>query len=87
MKSRKSSAVLIFVGLLLLVVFVVGYIGSKNPDAFRAKYRYDYALDQFLWFCHQFWIPAGIIGFPLFLISLIVSLARESAERKKDNPY
>ena len=87
MKSRKSSAVLIFVGLLLLVVFAVGYIGTKNPDAFRSQHRYDYTLEQFLWFCHQFWIPAGIIGFPLFLISLIVSLARESAERKKDHSY
>ena len=84
MKGRKSSAVLIFVGALLLVIFAVGLITSKNPDTFRPKYRYDYAWEQFIWICYQLWIPAGIIGFPLFLISLIISLVREHREKSRE---
>ena len=87
MKGRRSSAVLIFVGALLIVVFAVGLIGSRNPDTFRPRYRYNYTLEQFLWVCDQLWIPAGIIGFPLFLISLTVSLIRESIEAKKNRPH
>ncbi len=87
MKARKTCAVLIFIGLLLVVVFAVGYITSKNPDTFRSRYRYDYALDQFLWICYQLWIPAGILGIPLFVITLIVSLVRESAESRKNRMH
>ena len=35
MKGRKSGAVSIFIGLLLIVVFVVGLICEKNPGAFQ----------------------------------------------------
>ena len=80
-KGRKSLAVAIFLGALRIAVFVVGLVCSRNPDALHRKYVYDYTLDQFCLFCVNWWIPAGIIGFPLFLISLIVSLVRES---KKD---
>ena len=77
MRQEKSSAVFIFIGALLIVIFIVGLISSRNPNAFHAHYRYDYALDQFLLFCVHWWIPAGILGFPTFLISLILNLIRE----------
>ena len=31
--------------------------------------------------------PAGIIGFPTFLISLLISLAQEKKRREKEEPY
>ena len=67
MKGRNSSA--------------VGLITEKNPAAFQRKYVYDLSLEQFCAFCRNWWLPAGIIGFPLFLISLILSLIRESREK------
>ena len=81
MKGRNSSAVAIFIGALLIVIFVVGMIVDRNPAALTQKYRYNLALEQFGAFCSGVWLPAGIIGIPLFLISLLVSLARE---KKKD---
>lgn len=82
MKGRKSEAVAIFIGLLLIVIFAVGLICEKNPMAFRAKYRYDYALESFCAFCTSVWLPAGIIGIPTFLVSLLISLHRESKRDK-----
>lgn len=82
MREKKSAAVLIFVGMLLIVIFAVGLICERNPAAFQQKYRYDYTLEQFCAFCRNWWLPAGIIGFPMFLISLLVSLARESKEKE-----
>ena len=82
MKGRKSGAVSIFIGLLLIVVFVVGLICEKNPGAFQRKYRYDYTLEQFCAFCRGWWLPAGILGIPTFLISLLISLRRESKEKE-----
>ena len=81
MKRSKSGAVLIFVGLLLIVIFVVGLVVERNPQALTRRYRYDLSIEQFGYFCSQVWLPAGIIGIPLFLVSLIISLIRE----KKDN--
>ena len=78
MNGRKSSAIAIFIGVLLIVVFAVGLIVTKNPSAFQTRYRYDYTLESVLSFCAQVWLPAGIIGIPLFLVSLIISLVRES---------
>lgn len=82
MKARKSGAVAIFIGVLLIVIFAVGLIVQKNPSALISKYRYDFALEQFCAFCANWWLPAGIIGIPLFLISLITSLVRESKEKE-----
>ena len=82
MKARKSGAVAIFIGVLLIVVFAIGLIVQKNPSALISKYRYDFALEQFCAFCANWWLPAGIIGIPLFLISLITSLVRESKEKE-----
>ena len=78
MKKNKSGAVFIFIGLLLIIIFAVGLICEKNPSAFLRKYQYDYALEHFCSFCVNWWLPAGIVGFPVFLISLILSLIRES---------
>ena len=83
MRGRNAAAVPIFIGMLLIVVFAVGLICEKNPDALLRKYQYDYALEQFCAFCRNWWLPAGIIGFPLFLISMIVSLIRGSKENSE----
>ena len=84
MKERTSGAVLIFVGALLIVIFAVGLVVEKNPAALAQRYRYDMALESFGVFCSRVWLPAGIIGIPLFLVSLIISLARE---RKEDDHH
>ena len=84
MKEGKSGAVAIFIGVLLIVVFAVGLICEKNPSAFVRKYQYDFALEQFCVFCRDWWLPAGIIGFPLFLVSMLLSLIRES-KRNRDS--
>ena len=78
MKGRKSGAVWIFIGLLLIVIFTVGLIYEKNPSAFLRKYQYDYALEHFCSFCVDWTLPAGINGIPMYQISLIISLVRES---------
>jgi uncharacterized membrane protein len=84
MRGNKSGAVAIFIGVLLIVVFAVGLICEKNPSAFVRKYQYDFALDQFGAFCASIWLPAGIIGIPLLVISLVVSLVRERKEKEKE---
>ena len=81
MKGRKSGAIALFIGFLLIVVFVVGMAVDRNPQALARRYVYDYAIEQFGAFCASVWLPAGIIGIPLFLITLIVSLIRERKEK------
>ena len=83
MKKNKSGAIFIFIGCLLIVIFVVGMIQVRNPGAFIRTDRYDYTWEQFVSFCGNFWLPAGLIGIPMFLVSLILSLRRESRENKK----
>ena len=83
MKGSKSGAVAIFIGVLLIVVFAVGLICEKNPSAFLRRYEYNLAMEQFCAFCRDWWLPAGIIGFPLVLISMIVSLIRGSKENSE----
>ena len=82
-KSRKSATFFIFVGFLLVVVFAVGYLSARNPEAFRSRYMEDYALDSFLNFCAGLWPAAGVIGIPMLLISLILSLISEARENRK----
>ena len=81
MGSRKSGAVWMFIGGLLVVVFAVGLAVDINPRALMRQYRYDYAFEQFGVFCSKIWLPAGIIGIPLFLGSLLISLIRERKEK------
>lgn len=86
MKGRKSGAVWIFVGALLIVIFAVGMAVDKNPNALSSRYRYDMALEMFGVFCSRIWLPAGLIGIPLFLVSLIISLIREKKSDKEQEP-
>ena len=81
MKQGKTSTVLIFIGLMLVVVFVIGLACSRNPDVFKRRYVYDYTLDKVCAFCADWYIPAGIIGIPMLVISVLVSLAKD----KKSN--
>lgn len=83
MKKNKSGAIFIFIGCLLIVIFAVGMIQERNPAAFFRSHRYDYAWESFVSFCGSVWLPAGIIGIPMLLVSLILSLRRESKENKK----
>ena len=85
MRGKKSGAIGIFLGALLIVVFAVGLVLSRNPSAFIRPDRYDLTVEHFTAFCAEWWLPAGIIGIPLFLISLIVSLIREKKEKQKDD--
>ena len=61
--------------------FAVGLISEKNPEFLSRRHHYELAVEHFRAFCAYVWLPAGIIGIPMFLISLIISLVRE----KKDN--
>lgn len=83
MKGRKSAAVFIFLGALLTFVFAFGLVVQRNPGALSRQYRYDLALEYFRAFCANYWLPAGIIGIPMFLVSLIVSLVREKHDSER----
>ena len=82
-KSRKSDAIFLFIGILLIAFLAIGLTAEHHPQAFTSRYRYDYALESFIRFCKSIWFPAGVIGFPVFLISLIISLWHESKENKE----
>lgn len=84
MKSRKTGAVSLFLGLLLIVIFGVGLTVDQNPAALVQPKKYDHALLQFGTFCSAIWLPAGIIGIPLFLFSLIKSLIQEHRANRED---
>lgn len=81
MRNRKSGAVALFIGILLIVIFGVGLAVERDPGALMQRNSYNIALEQFGSFCARVWLPAGIIGIPLFLISLITSLIRERKEK------
>ena len=83
MNEKKSGAVSIFIGLLLIVIFGVGLAVDNNPMALIRPHSYDFALEQFGTFCASVWLPAGIIGIPMFLVSLIVSLVREKHDSER----
>lgn len=84
MKNRKSGAVSLFLGLLLIVIFGVGLTVDQNPAALVQPKKYDHALLQFGTFCSAIWLPAGIIGIPLFFFSLIKSLIQEHRANRED---
>ena len=84
MKSRKSGAVSLFLGLLLIVIFGVGLTVDQNPAALVQPKKYDHALLQFGTFCSAIWLPSGIIEIPLFLFSLIKSLIQEHRANRED---
>ena len=82
MRRNATHTVTIFIGVLLIVIFVVGLTTAGNSGAFNRRYHYDYAMEQFVAFCGKWWLPAGIIGIPMFLFSLIHSLIRESKDKE-----
>ncbi len=84
MKGKKSFAVSIFLGCLLIAVFVIGMIYVRNPASLIRSNRYDFAWEQFVSFCGNVWLPAGIIGIPLLLVSLILSLRQESRDHNRN---
>ena len=83
MNEKKSGAVSIFIGLLLIVIFGVGLAVDNNPMALIRPHSYDFALEQFGTCCASVWLPAGIIGIPLFLFSFIRSLIKERKHNRE----
>ena len=83
MNEKKSGAVSIFIGLLLIVIFGVGLAVDNNPMALIRPHSYDFALEQFGTFCASVWLPAGIIGIPLFLFAFIRSLIKERKHNRE----
>ncbi len=83
MKGRTSGAVWIFLGALLTVFFAIGLIYSENPGAFLRRNEINLAREQFTAFCGAVWLPCGLVGIPMLLISLVLSLIRERKEGKK----
>ena len=81
MRNRKSGAISLFIGMLLIVIFAVGMAVEHDPGELMRRNSNNLALEQFGSFCARVWLPAGIIGIPLFLISLITSLIRERKEK------
>ena len=81
MKRQNTAAVFIFLGLLLTVCFVVGLTYTRNPSIYLRPDRTNVALEQFAAFCGNCYVFFGLIGIPMLLISLIVSLIRESREK------
>ena len=91
MKRKKSGALLIFVGALLIVIFIVGMNVDRNPAFLQQKYRYDAALEWFGAFCAAIWLPAGIIekasrheSKRIFFISCCLGLIPVSKWKAKD---
>ena len=82
-KDHKSAAILIFTGFLLIIVFAVGLTAVRNPGRLHSRYMVDSTWEAFTAFCKAWWLPAGIVGFPMFLISLIISLLREAKENRR----
>ncbi len=82
MKGRNSGAVFLFLGVLLSFCFGVGLTWAQNPDALMNAKRYDIAWEQFVFFCGEWWALLGIIGIPMFVISLIICLIRERRNRE-----
>ena len=83
MNEKKSGAVSIFIGLLLIVIFGIGLAVDNNPMALIRPHSYDFALEQFGTFCASVWLPAGIIGIPLFFFSFIRSLIKERKHNRE----
>ncbi len=81
--AKTTSTVAIFIGGLLIVIFGVGLTAVSRSDTFMQNHRYDFAMRQIIDVCKAIWLPAGIIGIPLFLFSLIRSLIQESRENRE----
>ena len=76
-QEHKGCTVFIFFGLMLIVFSVIGFTFSSNPDNYLRADRYDLAWEQFLHFCAGLRYPFGVVGIPMFLTALIVSLVKK----------
>ncbi len=83
MKQRKSSTAFIFLGAVLTFCFVVGLMYEQNPETFVKMKEINVPREQFAAFCGSWYPILGLIGIPMFLISLILSLIREKKEDKQ----
>lgn len=83
MKGRNSGAVFLFIGAVLTFCFGVGVAWMRNPGMLYRSGDYSLLRNQFLNFCGSWWLPLGIIGIPMLLISLIVCLVRERKDRDR----
>ena len=77
MKGKNSSAVFIFLGALLSFGFGIGVAYMKNPGMLIRRGQFDISWEMFTAFCGKWYWLMGLIGIPMFLISLIISLVRE----------
>lgn len=82
MRRASSGVGFIFVGALLTVCFAVGLSFNNDPSLYIQARNVNIAREQFASFCGSIWLPCGIIGIPMLLISLIVCLYRESRQDK-----
>lgn len=83
MKGKNSGAVFIFLGALLTFCFGVGLAWTRNPGVLQRSATYSFVRNQFVAFCAYWWLPLGIIGIPMLVISLIVSLVREHKQNDR----
>ena len=83
MNGRNSGAVFIFLGALLTFCFGVGLASTRNPGILQRAGTYSFVRNQFVNFCAYWWLLLGIVGIPMLIISLIVSLVRERKEKDR----
>lgn len=83
MKSRGSETVFIFLGALLSFCFGIGLAYARNPGMLYQRNSYDLSWEMFVSFCGKWYIVMGLIGIPMLLITLIVSLVRGKKESDK----
>ena len=84
MKSRGSETVFIFLGALLSFCFGIGLAYDQNPGMLFQRYSYDVSWEMFVSFCGKWYIVMGLIGIPMLLITLTVSLVR--GKKDSDRP-
>ena len=77
MRSRGSETVFIFLGALMSVCCGIGAAYAHNPGMLYQRKIYNLAWERFVIFCGNWYIVLGIIGIPMLVITLIVSLARD----------
>ncbi len=80
MKSRGTETFFIFLGALLTFCFGTGLAYARNPGMLYQRGIYDASWEIFVGFCLKWYIVLGIIGVPMLLITLIVSLVRGKKE-------
>ena len=80
MKSRGTETFFIFLGALLTFCFFTGLVYARNPGMLYQRGIYDAAWEMFVGLCSKWYVELGIVGVPMLLITLIVSLVRGKKE-------